>query len=87
MRRTVAGSEAAFPTPCRVVFPSVRLWRPLPVRKSIGTERGKRTAKSLGSGGLPASQPTGPALSRPHAYAVESIIQRTISDRSTLFET
>ena len=86
VRRTVAGHDAAFPTPCLGTLP-VRLWRPLPVRKSITrTETGNRMTSRLGlGGGVPEiPQPAGPALSRSDAHAVESVLKPTISDRSTL---
>ena len=68
VQRAVAGSEAAFPTPCLDAIPC-------PVVASVVCthESAHRTAKSLGLGGVPRdSQPTGPALPRPTRWRAES---------------
>ena len=67
VRRVVAGSKAAFPTPC-LETSLVRFWRVRCLHASIRTRTAtdeRSDVKALGGRGAPISQPTGPALSGP----------------------
>ena len=68
----VAGSEAAFPTPCLGAIPCPVVVSVVGIRQA---GPGQTDGQVVGVWG---AQPTGPALSRPHIHAVESRVKPTI---------